>query len=131
MEAQQVSAMKIAQFLDAHPLVETVYYPGLESHPQHELAKRQQDGFGAMLSFDVKDGRPVAERVCMNTQYFDVAESLGGIESLISFPVTMSHAAMGEEGRKAAGITDKTVRVSVGLENADDLIADLKQALES
>lgn len=130
MEAQQATAMKIARFLDAHPLVETVYYPGLESHPQHELAKRQQDGFGAMLSFDVKDGRPVAERVCMNTKFFDVAESLGGIESLISFPVTMSHAAMGEEGRKAAGITDKTVRVSVGLENSDDLIADLKQAME-
>ena len=84
-----------------------------------------------MLSFDVRDGRSVAERVCMQTKFFDVAESLGGIESLISFPVTMSHAAMGEEGRKAAGITDKTVRVSVGLENADDLIADLTQALEA
>ena len=130
MTAQQNSAMQIARFLNDHPLVETVYYPGLESHPQHELAKRQQKGFGAMLSFDVKDGRPVAERVCMNTKLFDVAESLGGIESLISFPVTMSHAAMGEEGRKAAGITDKTVRMSVGLEHPDDLIADLKQALE-
>lgn len=131
MNAQQSSAMQIARFLNDHPLVETVYYPGLESHPQHDLAKRQQKGFGAMLSFDVKDGRPVAERVCMNTKLFDVAESLGGIESLISFPVTMSHAAMGEEGRRAAGITDKTVRMSVGLEHADDLIADLKQALES
>ena len=131
MDAQQANAQKIAEFLDAHPLVETVYYPGLESHPQHELAKTQQKGFGAMLSFDVKDGRPVAERACMNTKLFDVAESLGGIESLISFPVTMSHAAMSAEGRKAAGITDKTVRVSVGLEHSDDLIADLKQALES
>ncbi len=130
MDAQQSAAMKIAQFLTDHPMVETVYYPGLESHPQHDLAKRQQDGFGAMLSFDVKDGRPVAERVCMQSKLFDVAESLGGIESLISFPVTMSHASMSEEGRAAAGITDKTVRVSVGLEDADDLIADLKQALE-
>ena len=130
MEAQQASAMKIARFLNDHPLIETVYYPGLESHPQHELAKSQQRGFGAMLSFDVKDGRPVAERVCMNSKLFDVAESLGGVESLISFPVTMSHASMSPEGRQAAGITEKTVRVSVGLEHADDLIDDLKQALK-
>ena len=131
MDVQQASAMKIARFLDQHPLVERVYYPGLESHPQHELARQQQNGFGAMLSFDVADGRPVAERVCMNTKLFDVAESLGGIESLISFPVTMSHASMSEEGRAAAGITEKTVRVSVGLESADDLIEDLQQALEA
>ena len=131
MDVQQSSAMKIAQFLEQHDLVERVYYPGLESHPQHELAREQQRGFGAMLSFDVKDGRPVAERVCMNSKLFDVAESLGGIESLISFPVTMSHASMSQEGRDAAGISDKTVRVSVGLEHVDDLIADLKQALEN
>ncbi len=130
LEAQQASAMKIARFLASHPLVEAVYYPGLESHPQHELAKSQQSGFGAMLSFDVKDGRPVAERVCMDSRLFDVAESLGGVESLISFPVTMSHASMSPEGRQAAGITEKTVRVSVGLEHADDLIDDLKQVLE-
>ena len=130
IEAQQRSAMKIARFLESHPLVEQVYYPGLESHPQHELAKRQQDGFGAMLSFDVKDGRAVAEKVCMNSKLYDVGVSLGGIESLISFPVTMSHAAMSPEGRKAAGITEKTVRISVGLEHIDDLIADLQQALE-
>lgn len=131
MEAQQKSAGVIAQFLEQHPLIERVYYPGLESHPQHELAKRQQHGFGAMLSFDVKDGRPVAERVCLNSKLFDVAESLGGIESLISFPMTMSHASMSPEGRQRAGISEKTVRVSVGLEHVDDLIADLKQALES
>ncbi|MDG1896346.1 MAG: PLP-dependent aspartate aminotransferase family protein [Fuerstiella sp.] len=131
IEAQQKSAMKIARFLESHSLVERVYYPGLESHPQHELAKQQQDGFGAMLSFDVKDGRTVAENVCMNSKLYDVGVSLGGIESLISFPVTMSHAAMSPEGRKAAGITDNTVRISVGLEHSDDLITDLKQALES
>lgn len=130
MDCQQATTMQIARFLQDHPLVETVYYPGLETHPQHELAARQQQGFGAMLSFDVKDGRPVAERVCLKTRLFDVAESLGGIESLISFPVTMSHASMSPEGRAAAGISEKTVRVSVGLEHADDLIADLKQALE-
>ena len=130
MEAQQSNAMKIAAYLETHPLIERVYYPGLASHPQHALAKLQQRGFGAMLAFDTKDGRPVAERVCMKTQLFDVAESLGGIESLISFPVTMSHASMTPEARAAAGITEKTVRVSVGLEHADDLVADLKQALD-
>ena len=121
--------MRLARWLDEHPLTETVYYPGLESHPQHELAKAQQDGFGAMLSFDVTGGREIAERVCLKTKLFDVGVSLGGIESLISFPVTMSHAAMSPEGRAAAGITDRTVRVSVGLEHPDDLIADLDQAL--
>ncbi len=130
MEAQQASAMKIAAFLDQHPLIEHVYYPGLESHPQHELACRQQQGFGAMLSFDTVDGRPTAERVCMQTRLFDVAESLGGIESLISFPVTMSHASMSAEARQQAGITEKTVRISVGLEHTDDLIADLAAALD-
>ena len=128
MERQQASAMKIARWLQTHTLVETVYYPGLESHPQHELAKRQQDGFGAMLSFDVRDGRPIAERVCLKTKLFDVGVSLGGIESLISFPVTMSHAAMSPEGRAAAGITEKNVRISVGLEHPDDLMVDLSQA---
>jgi len=129
MEAQQASAAKIARFLDDHAAVERVYYPGLESHPQHELAKRQQSGFGAMLSFDVKDGRAIAERVCTATKLFDIGVSLGGIESLISFPITMSHAAMSLEGREAAGITEKTVRISVGLEHVDDLIDDLTIAL--
>lgn len=131
MEAQQASAMEIARFLEAHPLIERVYYPGLESHPQHQLARQQQRGFGAMLAFDTRDGRSVAERVCMKTRLFDVAESLGGIESLISFPVTMSHASMTPAARAAAGITEKTVRVSVGLEHCEDLIADLRQALDA
>lgn len=131
MEAQQANAMKVARFLESHPLIERVYYPGLESHPQHALAKTQQRGFGAMLSFDTKDGRPVAERVCLKSRLFDVAESLGGIESLISFPFTMSHASMSPDARATAGITEKLVRVSVGLEHADDLLADLQQALES
>jgi cystathionine gamma-synthase len=131
MEAQQSSAMKIARFLESHPLVERVYYPGLASHPQHHLARTQQSGFGAMLSFDARDGRPVAERVCLKTRLFDVAESLGGIESLISFPTTMSHASMTPAARAAAGITEKTVRISVGLEHSDDLIADLQQAFDT
>ena len=131
MEAQQRTALRLAEWLEKHRAIETVYYPGLKSHPQHALAGQQQDGFGAMLSFDVKGGRPVAERVCLKTKLFDVGVSLGGIESLISFPVTMSHAAMSEEGRAAAGITDKTVRISAGLEHPSDLIDDLRQAFNA
>lgn len=131
MEAHQRGAMALAQMLEAHPKVERVYYPGLESHPHHELAKRQQCGFGGMLSFDVKDGRPVAEKVMLNSKLFLLAESLGGVESLIEYPESMSHASMTEVARREAGITEKTVRVSVGIENPDDLVADLKQALDS
>lgn len=130
MEAQQANAMKIARFLEQHPRVRRVNYPGLESHPQHELAKRQQKGFGAMLSFDVDGDRSLTEQVCVKTKLFDMAISVGGIESLISFPTTMSHASMTSAARAAAGITDSLVRVSVGLEHADDLIADLNQALQ-
>lgn len=130
MEAQQANAMKVARFLDQHPRVRHVYYPGLETHPQHELARRQQHGFGAMLSFEVNGDRTLAEQVCVKTKLFDMAISVGGIESLISFPATMSHAAMTSAARAAAGITDSLIRVSVGLEHADDLIADLAQALD-
>ena len=130
MEAQQANAMRIARYLASHSLVQHVYYPGLESHPQHELAKIQQRGFGAMLSFDVRGGREIAERVCVRTKLFDMAISVGGIESLISFPVTMSHASMSPAAREAAGITDNLVRMSVGLEHVDDLIADLQQAFQ-
>ena len=122
--------MAVARMLEEHPRVGTVYYPGLESHPQHELARRQQDGFGAMLSFEVQGGRDVAERVLTNTKLFLMAESLGGVESLVSYPDTMSHASMTLEARRAAGITENTIRVSVGIEHPDDLIADMKQALE-
>ncbi len=129
MEAQQANAMKVARFLAAHPRIRHVFYPGLESHPQHLLARQQQRGFGAMLSFEVAGGRDLAERVCVGTRLFDMAISVGGIESLISFPATMSHASMSPAARAAAGITDSLVRVSVGLEHADDLIADLSAAL--
>lgn len=130
MQAHERGAMALARMLEAHPRVETVYYPGLESHPQHELAKRQQDGFGAMLSFDVKGGRQVAEKVMLTTKLFLMAESLGGVESLISYPDTMSHASMTLEARRAAGISENTIRVSVGIEHPDDLVADMQQALE-
>jgi O-succinylhomoserine (thiol)-lyase len=130
MEAHQKGAMAVAEMLDGHPQVEHVYYPGLSSHPQHKLAKRQQDGFGAMLSFDVKGTRADAERVMYGTKLFQLAESLGGVESLIAYPATMSHATMSAEARAAAGIKETTIRVSVGIEDPADLVADMKRAFE-
>lgn len=131
MEAHQRSAMAVAKMLDAHPKVEHVYYPGLESHPQHELAKTQQEGFGAMLSFDVSEGREFVEKFFSNLKIFQLAESLGGVESLIEYPETMSHASMTAEARVEAGISEKTIRVSIGIESPEDLVADLKQALDA
>lgn len=131
MEAHQRGAMALAQFLQQHPKVARVYYPGLPDHPQHALAKAQMTGFGGMLSFDVKGGRQVAEQVMIKAKFFSMAESLGGVESLIEHPDTMSHMSMGEEARRAAGITENTLRVSVGIEHPDDLVADMKQALEA
>ena len=129
MESHQRGAMALAQFLDKHPQVSHVYYPGLKDHPQHELATRQQSGFGAMLSLEVKGGRPVIEKVASRLKLFQLAESLGGVESLIEYPDSMSHASMTEAARREAGITDSTLRVSVGIEHPDDLIADFNQAL--
>ena len=130
MEAHQRGALALARMLREHPQVERVYYPGLPDHPHHALAKRQMTGFGGMLSFDVKGGGAKAERVMTATKLFAMAESLGGVESLMEHPETMSHASMTLEARRGAGITDKTLRVSVGIEHPDDLIADLRQALE-
>lgn len=129
MEAHQRGAMALARFLQEHPKVEHVYYPGLPDHPQHELAKRQQSGFGGMLSFDVRGDRALAEQVLTGTKLFQLAESLGGVESLMEYPETMSHASMTKEARREAGITEKTIRVSVGIENPEDLIEDMQQAL--
>lgn len=131
MEAHQRGATALAAMLARHPKVERVYYPGLPDHPQHELAKRQQDGFGGMLSFDVKGGRAEAERVLTGTRLFQLAESLGGVESLLEYPETMSHAAMTAEDRRAAGISERTIRVSVGIEHPDDLVADMKRAIDA
>lgn len=130
MQAHERGAMALARFLEGHDQIERVYYPGLESHPQHELAKQQQHGFGGMVSFDLKDGRPAAERVAKKTKLYQTAESLGGVESLIEYPATMSHASMTAEARAAAGISDGTMRVSVGIESPDDLVDDMKQALK-
>jgi O-succinylhomoserine (thiol)-lyase len=129
MEAHQRAAAAVAEMLDQHPEVTRVYYPGLDSHPGHELASRQQDGFGAMLSFEVSGGREMAERVMTRTRLFQLAESLGGVESLVSYPETMSHASMDEPARRAAGITEGILRVSCGIEHPDDLCQDLSQAL--
>ena len=130
MEAHQRSAQVLAEMLDNHEMVDRVYFPGLPSHPNHELAKRQQLGFGGMLSFDVKGGREVAERVLTGTNLFQLAESLGGVESLVSYPETMSHASMTLEARRAGGISESTIRVSCGIESPDDLVEDMKAALE-
>lgn len=131
MEAHQKGAMALARMLDSHPAVDRVYYPGLETHPDHELAKRQQRGFGAMLSFDVKGGHAEAERVMTSLKLFQLAESLGGVESLVEYPETMSHASMTLEARRNAGISERTVRVSVGIEHPEDLVADMRSALDS
>ena len=129
MEVHQRNAMALATMLDEHQNVERVYYPGLPAHPQHELAKRQQRGFGAMLSFDVRGTRTDVERVFSKLKVFSLAESLGGVESLVEYPETMSHASMTLEARRAAGISEKTIRVSVGIEHVDDLISDMQNAL--
>lgn len=131
MEAHCRAAMAVAKFLDEHPAIERVYYPGLPSHPHHALAQKQQAGFGGMLSFDVKGGCAEAEKLMTGTRLFQLAESLGGVESLLEYPETMSHASMTVEARRAAGITEKTIRVSCGIEHPDDLVADLRQAIES
>jgi cystathionine beta-lyase/cystathionine gamma-synthase len=130
MEAHQRGAMALATFLNQHPAISHVYYPGLVDHPQHALANRQQSGFGAMLSFDVHGGRPVVEKIVGRLKLFQLAESLGGVESLIEYPDSMSHASMTEAARREAGITASTLRVSVGIEHPDDLIADFQQALQ-
>jgi cystathionine gamma-synthase len=128
LERQQATAAKVAEYLDGHPAVRAVHYPGLPSHPGHALAKRQQSGFGAMLSFelegDVEDVRSFVEAL----EVFTLAESLGGVESLVAHPATMTHAAMDPEARRTAGITDSLLRISVGLEHEDDLLRDLARA---
>lgn len=125
---QQQTAALVAQRLGALPAVAAVHYPGLETHPDHEVAKRQQSGFGAMLSFELAPGADV-RTFARALEHFTLAESLGGIESLVAHPATMTHASMSAEARKLAGIGDNLIRVSVGLENAEDLVADLEQAL--
>ena len=131
MDSQSANAMAIARFLESHPKVESVCYPGLESFPQHALARSQASGFGAMLWFDVKGGLKAGKRFMDSVKLWSLAENLGSTESLVTHPVTMTHADVDESERKRVGITDGLVRLSVGLEDADDLIDALKTALES
>jgi cystathionine gamma-lyase len=121
--------MAIAQWLERHPGIEKVYYPGLASHPQHALAARQMHGFGGMVSAVVAGGLEPAKRFLERCQTFALAESLGGVESLIEHPGIMTHASIPAARRAAAGIDDGLVRLSVGVEDVDDLIGDLEQAL--
>jgi cystathionine gamma-lyase len=129
LERQCASALQIAQWLERHPKIARVHYPGLASHPQHALAKRQMAAFGAMIAADVKGGSEEAQRWLERCRLFTLAESLGGVESLISLPALMTHASTPVETRAALGISDGLVRISVGIEDADDLIADLAAAL--
>jgi cystathionine gamma-lyase len=129
MKQHQENAMTIAHHLSQHPKVEKVIYPGLESHPQHALAKKQMHGFGGMISFTIKGGINESRRVLENTKLFALAESLGGVESLIEHPAIMTHASVPVENREKLGISDNLIRISVGIEDVQDLIADLDHAL--
>jgi methionine-gamma-lyase len=129
MDAQSASAMAIARFLEGHPKVEQVRYPGLESHPQHEISKRQASGFGAMLWFEVKGGVAAGKKLMDTIDVWTLAENLGSVESLVTHPVTMTHADVEPEERARVGIIDGLVRLSVGLEDTEDLIGALDEAL--
>src|SRR6516225_3532773 len=129
IERQSENAMRVARFLEKHRKVERVHYPGLKSHRDHELAKRQMRGFGSMLAFDLKGGLPAARRFCDRVKLFLLAVSLGGVESLVVLPIYSSHYRMNEEELRRAGVKPGTVRVSIGLEDPVDLIEDLRQAL--
>ena len=130
MEVHQANAIAIARFLDKHPNVKKVYYPGLKKHPGQGIIRKQMSGFGAMVTFELNTKKVSLGRFFKKLKYFALAESLGGVESLVESPWYMSHSSMGEKALKASGITKETVRVSVGIEDAEDLIADLAQALK-
>jgi cystathionine gamma-lyase len=129
MEQHQKNALEVAQYLENHPKVKRVIYPGLKSHPQHDLIKTQASGFGGVLSFEIKGSIVDAEHFLEKLKLFILAESLGGVESLIELPSLMTHASVSKEARELLGITDTLIRVSIGIEDVKDLIADLEQAL--
>ena len=128
LRQHEENALAVAQFLEQHPSVEQVYYPGLASHPQHALAKQQQSGFGGMVSFDIKGELKDSATFLTAVKQFTLAQSLGGVESLICHPATMTHAGMDAQARLEAGVGDTLIRISVGIEDKDDLIADLAHA---
>jgi cystathionine gamma-synthase len=129
MKLHEQNAAAVAKFLSAHPAVSRVYYPGLESHPNHDVACRQQSGFGGMVSFEVAGDLAKVHHVLRAAKVFALAESLGGVESLIEHPFSMSHASMDPKNREIAGITESLIRLSIGLEDIEDLLDDLKNAL--
>ncbi|MFC3476851.1 cystathionine gamma-synthase [Halobacterium litoreum] len=131
MDRHCENASELAHWLDDHDSVDTVYYPGLESHPHHDLAAEQMDDFGGMLSFELDASLDEASEFVSETEVFTLAESLGGVESLIEQPAAMTHAAIPKAEREAAGLTDPLIRASVGIENVDDLKADLQQAMDA
>jgi cystathionine beta-lyase/cystathionine gamma-synthase len=128
MEQHDRNGRFVAEFLARHKKVKKVFYPGLPEHPQYELAQRQMSGFGSMITFET-GSLSNAKKMLKKVRVCSLAESLGGVETLISHPATMTHAALGEKGRRAIGITDGMVRLSVGIENVDDIIDDLDRAL--
>lgn len=131
MRAHLENTQRIVDLLSAHPAVKKVFYPGLANHPGHEIARRQQKGFGAIVSFEIEGGRKAIEKLLEPLRYFTLAESLGGVESLIAHPWTMTHASMTAEARAKAGISEDLLRISVGIEDGDDLVADLRRALDA
>ncbi len=130
MKAHAENGMKVANYLEKHPQVEKIIYPGLASHPQHALAKEQMSGFGGMITFFIKGGMTAARKFLESVEVFALAESLGGVESLIEHPAIMTHASVPAEQRKALGIDDSLIRLSVGVEDVDDLLQDLEQAFK-
>jgi cystathionine gamma-lyase/cystathionine beta-lyase len=130
MERHCTNGKIIAEFLKTHPKIEKVYWPGFPSHPNHDIAKKQMRGFGGMISFDLKSkSKEEAFKIASSVKVFSLAESLGGVESLINHPASMTHASIPKEERDKAGVTDSLLRLSVGIEDADDLLDDIKQAL--
>ena len=131
MKQHEESANVLANILEEHPGVERVYYPGLLSHPGHNIAARQQSGFGGMISFDIKGGVEAVRAFVESLQFFSLAESLGGVESLVCHPASMTHAPVAPEALAAAGIGQNLVRLSIGLESTEDLVADVLEALDA
>lgn len=129
MRQHEENAMEVALFLNEHPMVEAVYFPGLKSHPGHDIAKKQMTGFGGVVSFKIKGGLNEANRFFKKLEVFQLADSLGGVESLANYSALMTHEAFPPDLRKKIGVTDNLIRLSIGIEHKDDLIADLKQAL--
>ncbi|KAJ1550347.1 hypothetical protein HK096_007446 [Nowakowskiella sp. JEL0078] len=130
MKQHEANAIRVASILESSPFVKSVIYPGLQSHPQHQLAKRQQNGFGGMVSFRIKGGLKESNTFLASLKLFALAESLGGVESLAELPAIMTHASLTPEARKELGVDESLIRLSCGIEESEDLVEDIKQALE-